>query len=167
MRESRIYLNFFRRNLIIIFTPAVLGFVIAYLYISQLPNVNVVTRLYEMSYEKNNISDSIALTDEAITEIRSGNIQKSIGIDPKTQMIIYKPGPLSINLSIQSENLNLGPDLQKADNYLSNKFSVKKIGMDIKTIKEPNYFIYFLTGSLGGFLAGILTSLLREYFKNY
>lgn len=167
MRESRIYLNFFRRNLVIIITPAVLGTIIAYFYVMQLPKMYVITRLYEMSYDKSNIAAQIALSDEAITEIRAANIQQSIGISPGTELIVYKPAPLSVYLILQSVNLSLEGDLQKVDDYLVKKFPVKKIGVDITSEKKLNYLVFFLEGSLGGFLAGILISLIREYFWNY
>lgn len=167
MRESRIYLNFFKRNLVIIFTPLILGVVFAYFYMVGLPNMYVLTRLYEISYNKSNITAQIALSDEAITEVRSANIQQSIGINSGTGMTIYKPAPLSIYLILQSKNSNLSNDLQKADNYLTNKFPLKKVGIDISTIKKPNYPIYFLEGGIGGFLIGIFISLMQEYFRNY
>lgn len=133
----------------------------------QLPNMYVLTRLYEMSYDKNNVTAQIALSDEAITEIRAANIQKSVGVSPGTKLTIYKPAPLSVYLILQSVNSNLSSDLEKVNNYLTYKFPLKKIGMDIATVKRPNYPLYFLEGIVGGFLVGILISLMREYFRNY
>lgn len=168
MRESRIYLNFFKSNIPVIVLPSVITTAFGLYYYSTIPSTFVLSRLYEFSYNEQTLLQQIALSDTAVTLTRSLNIQSQLNMDPQVNLQVTKIAPVVIKTDIESSNAQLlEPNLQRVDNYLTGKYSLKKVGEDINMQHKPNIIFYILGSIAAGFSLGIFISLIKEYFKNY
>lgn len=168
MRESRLFLNFFKNNFWLILTPTlILGLAGFYYQFSQ-PRQYQAGELLEMDYSDQNIPERIALTDQAVSLSRSEAIKLSKGISPFTKVEVFKSGPLAIQILVTgADPQRIDADLKKLDSFLDQKFPLKKIGVSTFNSARANFTLGALTGLGGGFLLGTLTSLIKEYFKSY
>src|SRR5438876_1166937 len=100
MQESKIYLNFFKTNSPILLATSVLGFCVGgYLGLHQ-PVIYSSSDLLIMDYNDNNIQDRVTLSDQAVSVIRSTQIQSRLSLYPGSKLAIYKVAPLAINITL-------------------------------------------------------------------
>lgn len=165
MKESRLLLNFVISNFLFLFLPVFFGLIIGiYAYITASPQTKL-SQSFRMEHTGENISESFALTDQAVVELR---VQDFDNLFPKTTAIIYKPAPLIISIEILSKDKNTGFELLlKETEYLRQNFTVSTLTTPQIEIVEPNFFKHLLTGLILGFLAGLTVALSRQYLKNY
>lgn len=121
-----------------------------------------------MSYSQTDVQQKIALTDEAVSVIRSANVESELGFAGKTYLSAFKPGPLLISLTVNSDNQTLVQTmLNKSSDYLRSHYQLTELGQDVITVKSPNLFLGTGMGLVVGFLFATLISLMREYFRNF
>lgn len=163
MKESRIYLEYLRRNWLILTAPILLCLLISLYLYSKLPAQIKATQAFKLIYNLENIQLALPLTDEAVSELRSQNFDKAY---KDTSVNIYKNAPLLINIEVVSAKKQTGFEvLEKEADFLKQNFSVSKLTDPEITLEEPNLAKYLLTGILIGFLIGFSISLVKEYFK--
>ncbi|MBI2021450.1 hypothetical protein HYS93_01035 [Candidatus Daviesbacteria bacterium] len=169
MKESRLYLNFFRKNFLIIFV-AVLLFSAAGLFYQSSKQVNKkVSSLWQMNYQESSVSEKISLTDQAVTILRSQNLSPEINSQKKKgETTIFKPGPLAIQIETKGADLDSAKYLNgQASKYLVENYKVSKIGNDYYSEENANVYLGLLIGFITGVFIGIIIALVRSYFKNY
>lgn len=166
MKESSLYLNFFKRNLLWFILFPVIGLSAAYILLGNVPILYQYSSLYELVYDQSNVQVKISEADEAVTLLRSTNLHSELRVP--SAVTIFKPGPLSINLETSSVDQNLAEkDLQTLSQYLQSHYQVKKIGDNSLSQAYPPLLKYLLLGLAGGFVLAFIFSLAREYFRNF
>lgn len=165
MKESKLFLAFLKRNLLILLLPIILGLLISvFFYSNEVPKTKIF-QAFKMESGPDNQDQAFALTDQAVTELR---LQGFDIFFPGSQALIYKPGPLAVGIEIMSLDKNQGYELLlKETAYLRKNFTVSTLTSPEITQIEPSVFRFLLTGVLIGFLIGLLLSLVKEYFANY
>lgn len=167
MRESRLYINFFRRNFLIILLPLLFSLSLGFYYSSQIPKSIIAGQLYEMPYRAENINIQVILTDEAVSLARES--EGILGLGKEFEVRAYKTGPLSFYVSLKSAETaeELKENFIKVDQLLIKKFGLNKEGQLQLSIEEPNlYKLIFLFGGFG-LTSGIVSALAREYFHKF
>lgn len=165
MKELMLYWQFFKRNILLLLLPILIGLIISIFFYSQVATQTKISQSFRMEYSIENIDTVLALTDQAVTELR---LQRFEALFPNSSVLVYKGAPLTINIETVSQDRNTGYELLlKEITYLRENFSVSELNKPAVSFTEPNAFKYFLSGILPGFLFGLATSLIREYLKNY
>lgn len=165
MKESRLYLQFIKDNLFLLFVPVVISFLIGiYFYSSEITKTKL-SQSFRTEYGLENMETSMSMADQAVAELRLADFDSHF---PGTQALIYKPAPLIVSIEVLSEDKNTGFELLlKETEYLKKNFSVSTLTQIQAEIIEPSLFKYFLTSIILGGFAGLSFALGREYFKNY
>lgn len=165
MKESRLLLTFVTSNFLFLFFPVFLGLITGiYVYTTQIPQTKL-SQSFRMEYKAENISESLALTDQAVVELR---LQDFDNLFPNTTALIYKPAPLVVSIEVLSLDKNKGFELLlKETEYLRQNFTVSTLTTPQIEIVEPNLIKYLLTGLIPGFLVGLTAALSRQYIKHY
>ena len=165
MKESELYLKFIQRNLIFLMAPIIVALIISIYLYAGVPSRVSISQTFKMNYSLTNIDSILALTDQAVAELRA---QRFVNLYPGSSTSIYKAAPLSINI----DSISLTRDqsyalLLKENEYLRQNFSVVELTAPEITQIEPNLFKYLLSAIIIGGLIGLVIALVREYLKNY
>lgn len=124
--------------------------------------------MFQVSYNQVDVQQNISLADEAVSVIRSANVESELGFTGKTSLSAFKPGPLLISLTVNSDNqMSVQTMLNKSSDYLRAHYQLTELGQDVITVKNPNLLLGIGAGLIVGFLLASLISLLREYFRNF
>jgi len=118
-----------------------------------------------MEYSLANIDTILALTDQAVAQLRA---QRFGDIYGGAAVAIFKSAPL--NVSIEATSLNRDTSyalLLKETEYLRQNFSAQELTSPEIVQIEPSLFKYLISGLIIGGLIGLIVSLTREYLKNY
>lgn len=165
MKESELYIKFIQRNLLTLLLPIILVLIISiYLYASEPSRVKI-SQTFKMQYDLQNIDTILALTDQAVSELRA---QRFADVFGGSEVSIFKSAPL--NISIDTVSLNRDTSyalLLKEIEYLRQNFQVQELTNPEITQVEPNLFKYLISGLIIGGLIGLVISLIKEYLKNY
>jgi len=165
MKESALYLDFIKRNLLILIIPLLTGILASSFLLSQVTIQTKIAQSFKMIYNPADLNQSLALTDQAVAELRS---QKFASLYPSASTTIYKSGPLLISIeAVSADNQTAYGLLLKETGYLTQNFSVTQITQPVVTRVEPSAVKYLLTGMSVGFLIGLVSALIKEYLKNY
>ncbi len=165
MKESQLYFDFIKRNLVSLFVPIILVLIISIYFYAQVPSQVRISQTFKMNYSIENIDSVLALSDQAVAQLRS---QRFAAIFPDATASIYKSAPL--NISIESTSLTRDTSytlLLKQTEYLRQNFQVEELTSPEITQIEPNLFKYLVSGLIIGGLVGLVISLVREYLRNY
>lgn len=148
-------------------SPALIFTIFAYIFYTHQPTFYKVGVLYEFSYTQENVQKKVIEADEAVATLRTNNLKSGLNFDQQSKLIIFKPGPISLKLEIENPNKDLAQkDLEKSENFLIQKYDLKKIGLGDFKKNYPNV-IYPISIITLGFLIGLIVSLVKEYFKKY
>lgn len=165
MNESALYINFIKRNFLILFISFLLGILVSSFLLSQIKSQTKIVQSYKMVYNVADLNQALALTDQAVAELRSQRFAASY---PSSAVVIYKPGPMLINIeAISPEKEAAYGLLLKETTYLGQNFSVIAVNQPEVSLVEPSIVKYLLSGALTGFLLGLSIALLKEYLKNF
>lgn len=165
MRESALYLNFIKRNLLVLVISLLTGILLGSFLLSRVKSQTKIAQSFKMIYNLADLNQSLALTDQAVAELRS---QKFASLYRSAKTVIYKSAPMLINIEAVSPDNQVAYELLlKETNYLTQNFSVSQITQPEVTQVEPSVVKYLLTGILTGFLSGLIIALSFEYLKNY
>lgn len=165
MRESELYLNFLKRNLHSFLIPVILVLIIGTFFYVQTPSKTKISQTFRLDYNLQNINIILALTDQAVAELRSQHFES---VFPDASVSIYKSAPL--NVSIEAVSPDRGKSfalLLKEAEYLRQNFSTAELTVPEITTIEPSLLKYVISGLIIGGLIGLIISLIREYLKNY
>lgn len=165
MKESRLYLDFLKRNILIFVLFIGLSLLInLYQYIQTKPQFKV-SQSFRTEYSPENINNASAITDQAVTELR---IQNYSNFFPGSSVSIYKSGPFVISVDSISESQELSFRLLSREvEYLRSNFSVSEINPPQITREEPVVLKYLVAGLVLGGVAALTLALVKDYFKYY
>lgn len=167
MKELTVYINFFRKNLILILTPAFLVCVLAFSFQQEKDTVFKLTTLLEFEH-KGFIEQTNLLSSQAVTFLRSKSLNEMLGLGKESKLIVYQPGPLLIQIELEStspDSLKLSQ--KKIIDFIESRYKVKKVGEDVYQTLEPNVYIPTFLGFLTGGFFGIIIALFKTYLKNF
>lgn len=165
MKESILYLRFLKKNLTLIIIPTALFLILGFVYQVNKPTYYQISRLYEFSHKNDNVQQIIPVVDQAIIQLRSKQVRQDLQIE---NLSIYKPGPLSMVVTINSlKAKGLDSELKKVDQFLNQKYNLKIVGSDITKTQKPDLIFIPTLISVVGFLLGLTFSLIKSYLKNY
>lgn len=165
MKESQLYIDFVKRNLLLLIAPVILVLIISIYLYAQVPSKVRISQTFKMQYNLENIDTLLALTDQAVAEMRAQRFSDVFG---NSTVSIFKSAPL--NISIDATSLNRDTSyalLLKETEYLRQNFTVAELTNPEITQIEPNLFKYLVSGLIIGGLIGLIISLIKEYLKNY
>lgn len=167
MKESALYISFFKKNFLLIIIPALL--LPAVLLISKSEELKTFTesRLYEIKNPNgNSLFEADPLADQAVKVLRSGSLQKDLNLHSKVTVYKYAPAVISLGVSSKDQS-EAKEDLQALGKYMSGKYQISQIGADVSKGEVVNSFyavIFFFTA---GAIGGLIVSLIFSYFKNF
>lgn len=165
MRESELYLNFLKRNLYYFLIPVILVLIIGTFYYVQVPSKTKISQTFRLDYNLQNINIILALTDQAVAELRSQRFEPVL---TDTSVSIYKGAPLNITVEVVSPDRSKSFTLLlKEAEYLRQNFSVAELTGPKITAIEPSLLKYIISELIIGGFIGLIISLIREYLKNY
>lgn len=165
MPESRLYLSFIKRNLLILLLPALAGLLSGSFFLSQVKSQTKISQGFKLIYNLSDLDGALTMTDQAVAELRA---QRFAGLYPAATVVIYKSGPFLVNIDAVSEQKEIAYELLlKETTYLNQNFSVIEVNRPDVSQVEPSIIKYLLSGVLIGLLLGVIASLIKEYFKNY
>lgn len=165
MNESKLYINFIKRNLLFLLLPVILVLLISVYFYAQVPSKVKISQIFKMEYNLENIDTMLALTDQAVGELRS---QKFADVFDNSSVLIYKSSPLNVSIdAITSSRDTSYALLLKETEYLRQNFTVSELTSPEISQLEPSLFKYSISGLIVGGLIGLIISLVREYLKNY
>lgn len=167
MRESRMYLRFFRKWLWVIGVFGILGLLGGYYMVNGMPELWLVRSEYEFSYTQET-SDAVSKqADEAVSLLRSQELQNSLGIQTN-ETTIYKNGPFVLKIETSARDANRSAVMNSViSNYLLKNYSVHQIGQLVTQKEEKPVIRYLLFFAGLGIGLGLIISLIISYFKNF
>lgn len=166
LRESRLYIDFFRKNLLIILIPALFGIGSALYAYNQAEEVKVIEQVFEFEYDRQLANFVEKQSDEAVALLRSKQQMQGLGI--KEKLIVFKPGPFLVK--IQAKGINkqqIAADLEKANSYMINTYPVSNFGEPVLYSEKPQLWRFLMLGFLAGLGVGVISSLTVSYFRYY
>ncbi len=167
-KESKLFLDFFRRNLLLIVLPVLIFTLVGVLFQLSKPTIYSQNAKYEMVYEVENIQNRISITDQAVSTIRSLNLQKSLELNSSTELVVFKSGPLLIDLTVNSKSVDqTSQDFNKVSNYLVDNYQVKEVGLEVPSQNRDISPLLIFIALFSGLSVGVVLSLAREYLRNY
>lgn len=165
MKESKLYLDFLKKNLFILLTPVFALCLISFFLYLNVPKLIKTSQSFKLVYSLENIGDALPLTDQVVSELRIQNFASNY---EKAQAVIYKIAPLNIAIEVTAlNNDDAYQILTKEVDYLSGNFSISRLNSPEITQVEPSLIKYLLTGISLGFVIGLLVSLIREYLNRF
>lgn len=165
MKESQLYLQFIQRNFWFLVLPILGALFISIYFYASMPALARVAQTYKLQYTLENIDVMLALTDQAVTELRAQRFALAF---PEAQVNIYKSSPFNVSIEATSFSRDTSYALLiKEAEYLRQNFSVSELTNPEISIIEPNLFKYLLSGLIIGGLIGLIAALTREYLRNY
>ena len=165
MKESQLYFQFIKRNLLFLILPVVLGLLISLYNYAQVPTLTRISQTFKLNYNLENIDVVLALTDQAVAELREQRFENEYDA---TSVSIYKSSPLNISIEATASDRETSYSLLlKEIEYLRQNFPAADLFSPVITQIEPNLFKYLVSGLIIGGLIGLVISLTREYLKNY
>lgn len=161
MKESRLYLNFFKENLQLIIIPSLIGAALGvWLFFTEPPTYNAVGTL---KVNVSNLIDSSSVADQVVANLRAVE-GKDIAAKGRN-LSVYKSGPDTIELSANG-GTQIAEDLDRVIKEAEDNFSVRRLGK-ISFDENNRYYIMFLLYPMIGFGGGILLALIRTYIKKF
>lgn len=165
MKESEAYINFLKRNWALFLLPLLVSFAFAIYLYAQVPTQVKISQIFKMNYDLQNIDTILALTDQAVSELR---LQKFSDVFSDSSAVIYKSAPLNISIeAVSRQRDNSYALLLKEVEYLRQNFQVQDLTSPEISLIEPSLFKYLISALIAGGLIGLIISLIREYLKNY
>ena len=166
--ESKLYLSFFRRYLLLFLLLPFLFSSLFYLKTVSEKDRFVLSRFFELQHTQENAVSTTLIADEIVTLIRSENFQSEMSISEEVEVIALKPGPVSVSLTLKgAEGDKLRDVNNKLTDYLREKYSFVVIGKDVESFEAENFWLVILGGIGVGLLVGLMTALILEYFRKY
>lgn len=176
MRESKLFVNFLRTNLLVILIPAIIFGSLGWWWEARKPDLYTSEAIFELTQRNSYlpVDQSINVLDHLVTMARSANFGSSLGL-AGDQIGAVRFSPFGYKLMDTSENessarTNLGNVIQYIQTTFNSKntpsgFTLSKVGQLTVTVKRPNTYLGLVVGSLCGFFAGLIVALIRTYFS--
>lgn len=167
MKESRLYLQFFRSYFLVLLVTAIIGLGAGFWFVSQQKDLFVSERMFEFPYTYENAAAVEKKSEEAVTILRSPQLKEQLGMQV-TQVVIFRPGPFAIKIQTKGQNAESSiNNLDKLSSYAMQSYPIREIGTEVSFIERDNPWKWICLGLFGGLGTGLLLSLIFSYLKNY
>jgi hypothetical protein len=122
-----------------------------------------------LEFEQNgSLEQTNLLSSQAVTFLRSKNLDEMFNPGKDTKLIVYQPGPLSIQIELESTHLDkLKVSHKQVMDFTYDKYRVKNVGEDVYQTLKPNVYFGTVSGFLIGGFIGVILVLIRTYLKNF
>lgn len=167
MKESLLFIQFFKKNLIILLASTLVGCVFGYLLNNQKPTLYTHHTLLELNYPDYRVEDRIILADELVVKLRSDNLERALGLKNNQNVKIYKPAPYAIKIEVVSDNYNLSLIADNYKKHVVENYQVTQIGEVYASSTRPSLSFDILLGLFFGLTIGMVISLVKSYLQNY
>lgn len=168
MKESRLFLNYFKQNTVLILIPTLIVATAFYYFQWRQPYINLKSKLYILEYDQNNIEKAALLTDSFVSIIRSSHLKEEIGINKQSKVIAYKTGSLTIDITLANLDENqAAKDSTILESYIVKKYPINRIGHEVAYAKKTTEWILAIIGLGIGFILGNILSLIKIYLSKY
>lgn len=168
MKESQLYLNFFKKNLLLLILPLVLFSIVGFYIQTTKPALYTMSRLLEANIFESDVQKRVLLIDQAVSTTRQQNVLESLSSNPYMNLSLFKSAPLTVTVSATSQDpLVLKEGLNGVSDYLEVKYKLKVVGQDITTTSRSNVLYGILLGAAAGALCGLFISLVKTYFHSH
>jgi hypothetical protein len=165
MKESKLYLTFFKKNLTYFLIAWLLFGTLGLLYQLQKPVQYTTAITLEMPHTDENILQKVPQVQEAVTLARSTGVQQQVGAGPIT---VYNNSPLTLVIQSTAESgQNSSVSANRMSWYLINKFGLNEVGDDLHSQVYPNYFFGSVMGLAIGTLLVVSVLLIRSYVQEF
>lgn len=167
MKELAIYFKFLLTNKLLILIPALLFTALALIYhLVTLPTFYY-SKLFELDYQVENLSEKTTLSDQAVAVIRSPYIQESLGIDRGTEVVVHKNAPLSLVVTLQGQNPEIVKnDLDKISDFIAARYPGVFLG-SLQWSEKTSVLVLALLGLGAGVFLGLMAAILKTYLQKY
>ncbi len=167
-RESRLYLDFLKQNLIILAVPILFGAGLGLVYSQNLYSLYHSSLLLEMDYTETSLRDRGLLTDQATAILRSAQIQDQLNLTKNNKLTIYKSGPVAISVESQGPDpIETHADLDGIKAYATQSYPLHSVGEIITSIKPKKIWLLVLIGGTIGGVIGLTWALIKTYLKHF
>lgn len=168
MKESKLFLNFFKKNLLLILLPLVIFSILGFYIQSSKPVVYLQTRVLEADIFKDDVTKKVLLIDQAVSTTRSANVITTLDIPEEVDINLFKSAPLTVNLTASSKDpLHLKEGLDNVSDHLMDKYKLNVVGKDIESSEKANLLYGLFLGTVIGAVCGLIISLIKTYFRAY
>lgn len=168
MKESYLFINYFKKNTVLILIPTLIVAAAFYYFQWRQPYINLKSRLYILKYDQNNIEKAALLTDSFVSIIRNAHLKEEIGINKQSKVIAYKSGPLTIDITLVNLDENQAKlDSDILESYIVKKYPINRIGHELSYAKKTSEWILASIGLGIGFILGNILSLIKIYLSKY
>lgn len=168
MKESRLFLNYFKKNTVLILIPTFIVATSFYYFQLRQPYINLKSRLYVLEYDQNNIEKVILLTDSFVSIIRNTHLKEEIGINKQSRVVAYKSGPLTVDITLVNPDENQAErDSAILESYITKKYPINTVGHELSYTKKTPLWILAIIGLGVGFILGNILSLIKIYLSKY
>lgn len=161
MKESAIFINYFKNNTVIILIPTFIVAAALYYFQWRQPYINFKSRLYS-------IEKAALLTDNFVSIIRDAHLKEEIGINKDSKVIAYKSGPLTVDITLVNLDENqAAKDSAILESYIVKKYPINRVGHELSYAKKTTEWILAIIGLGIGFIFGNILSLTKIYLSKY
>jgi hypothetical protein len=164
MKESKLYINFFKKNLLLILIPTLTLPLFVHYGTGYYTKLVSIERILEVKSSTNNTGEGNALADQAVKLLRSENIYKQLNLSSEISVYKYAPAILKLEVSGQSSD-QVKKDLSLINELLNSRYTISPLGEDIEDGYHVGAYVFPLLSIGTGFLLGVVLSLIKEYFK--
>lgn len=169
MTESRLYLNFFKKNFLLIIVPFLMGvFLGLVIFLSQPVNYKITGTLKVIN--TGSLVDSSLVTDQVVGNLRAVSSQlinsSVVSLEIyKQSFTVYKSGPDTLVVEMSGADQS-EKSMEEFFEYAENNFSVSQLG-EFKLGQFDRSLFLLLIPVVMGLTLGIILALIKSYFKNY
>lgn len=163
MRESKLYLQFFKKNLFLLFVPTFIGFLVGlYLFFNQPVKykTSLAFKISERTLPESNLYSDQLVSNLRVEKYKFSNLSSGSAF----YINVYKAGPDLVLVDVVTEVLQ--EDIaKKLQNYVEENYSAYKISENSERVSIS--FLYLFGPVIFGLIMGTFLSLVKEYFSNY
>lgn len=168
MKESQKYLSFFRRNTPFLIVPLLLALIASALVINNYPSRYQIQSLFQIDYDDTNINQKTVIVDQAVSSVRSKNIQLELRIKDGVKVNAVKNAPFSLLLITEGGSRDdVTQSTLFTKDFLNLHYEMVEVGQRVEGLIPPPYFLIVSLAIGIGLIFGLLISLVKEYFKNF
>ncbi len=167
MKESRLYLQFFRNFISLFVLLAIIGVILGFYWRSQLPTKYVTERMYEFPYTLENAAAVEKETEQVIAVLRSNQLKKKLNIS-SSEIIVFKSAPFAVTLQVKDQEAERSfQSMITLAGFMTAKYETNQIGQELFLVDSKPLLKYLLIGFIFGEITALFFSLMISYFKQY
>lgn len=168
MTESRHYLHFFKKYLLLLtITPLIFGAIGGYIQTRKAP-AQLITQLFEIqsTAAAGLPSERLLIADQIVSITRNRALQEKLGV---TNLVtIARVAPFAIEVTGKGQTEQVAREsLGKTTAYISQNYPIQQIATPNTSLQKSSPFLGLFIGFSIGFSCSLLIALVAEYLANY